>query len=231
MIVAIHQPNYAPWIGYFRKIARADHFFFLDDAAFSKGSVTNRVRILDSGKPAWLTVPAKPPLGTPILNVIPGQADWPQRHLSRLSNAYRLASAFAEVWPGVEQLYSELPAHNLAETNCLLIERYCERLGIEATFHRASEVPDILSGDDRLIALVRSIPEATGYLSGSGGRKYQDEGKFAAAGLSLDYNAYEPVPYPQISDGFAPGLSILDAVFNVGWDGAADLVSADLGSV
>lgn len=89
MIVSIHQPNYAPWVGYFRKIAGADHFMFLDDAAFSKGSVINRVRVLEKGKPTWLTIPAKPSLGTAIQDVAIGQVDWPERHLSRLFNAYR----------------------------------------------------------------------------------------------------------------------------------------------
>src|SRR5690606_21435204 len=44
-LVAIHQPNYAPWLGYFHKLAQADVFVFLDDAQFSKGSYTNRVQV------------------------------------------------------------------------------------------------------------------------------------------------------------------------------------------
>lgn len=227
MIVAIHQPNYAPWIGYFRKIARADHFIFLDDAAFSKGSVINRVRILENGKSAWLTIPAKPSLGTMIHDVVPGQLDWPERHLSRLLNAYRDAAAFDRVWSEVEALYANLPTDNLANINQYLILSFCSLIGVDATFHRASEVanPDELGAEDRLIALIQSIPNATGYLSGSGGRKYQDEGKFAAASLALHYNDYVPRPYPQTASAFEGGLSILDAAFNIGWAGVAKLVT------
>ena len=78
-----------------------------------------------------------------------------------------------------------------------------------------------------MIDLIRSIEGADGYLSGSGGRKYQDESKFAAAGLALYYNDYVPVPYPQTAPGFEPGLSVLDALFNVGWSGVADLVNEE----
>ena len=46
-IVAIHQPNYLPWLGYFHKIAAADIFVFLDDVPFSKGSYINRVKTFE----------------------------------------------------------------------------------------------------------------------------------------------------------------------------------------
>jgi len=226
VIVGIHQPNYAPWLGYFRKIALSDHFIFLDDAAFSKGSVTNRVRILEKGAPAWLTVPAKPAMGTPIKDISPSQEDWPQRHLSRLANVYRQAPAFQEVWPTLETLYTALDAGTLSGANRALIEAICRPIGIDTQFHLASSFANEADnkGDDRLIDLIARIPGADTYLSGQGGRKYQDEGKFEAAGLSLLYNDYTPKPYPQSAAEFVPGLSILDALFNVGWSGIADLL-------
>ncbi|MEC8198310.1 MAG: WbqC family protein, partial [Pseudomonadota bacterium] len=53
MIVAIHQPNYFPWLGYFRKMIEADVFIFLDDVQFSKGSYTNRVGIRSGSGRRW----------------------------------------------------------------------------------------------------------------------------------------------------------------------------------
>jgi hypothetical protein len=228
MIVAVHQPNYAPWLGYFRKMALADRFVFLDDAAFSKGSVTNRVRILENGRPVWLTVPAKPPIGTPIRAVMPSQPDWPVRHLSRLQNAYRAAPAFDAVWPDMTALYDGLAALDLAEANRVLILRLAERIGVSVRWKRASELdPDPESaGDDRLLALIGASGGVTAYLSGRGGAKYQDDAKFDAAGIAVVYNDYTPPAYPQAGTrgGFEPGLSILDAVFHVGWDGVKPLL-------
>tara|TARA_Y100001970_G_scaffold116227_1_gene144699 strand:+ start:2147 stop:2842 length:696 start_codon:yes stop_codon:yes gene_type:complete len=229
MIIAIHQPNYLPWIGYFRKIFTADYFIFLDDATFSKGSVTNRVRIMEDSKPVWLTIPANPPLGTSITDVEIAKPDWSQRHLNRLHNAYRTAPCFSSVWMDVQEMFAELPNGNLGEINRYLIERLCAKIGITSIFYRSFNIPNPKKAvsDDRLIDLILSIPGAKGYLSGSGGRKYQDESKFTAAGLELYYNDYIPQPYLQTAHGFEPGLSIIDALFNVGWDGVRDLIMED----
>ena len=43
MIVTIHQPNFAPWTGYFDKMTKADVFVLLDTVPFTKGGFQNRV--------------------------------------------------------------------------------------------------------------------------------------------------------------------------------------------
>ena|ERR1700733_7136326 len=55
--VAIHQPNYIPWLGYFFKIAHADKFVFLDMVVYPGGSLVNRNSIKTAHGPAWLTIP------------------------------------------------------------------------------------------------------------------------------------------------------------------------------
>lgn len=225
MLVAIHQPNYAPWAGYFHKLARADIFIFLDDAQFPKNSYVNRVRILEQGNPVWLTVPAKPRLGAPICAVRPAQTDWPARHLSRLYNAYRTAPAFSAVWGDVESVYKALPAGSLAEGNRMLITGIADRLGLETETRNASSYPNSedLRADGRLIDLVRRVG-GEAYLSGRGGAGYQDPATFRAAGIALEMTDFEAAPYPQAADAFAPGLSILDVVFALGWEEAAAYV-------
>jgi len=227
MIVAIHQPNYAPWAGYFHKIARADVFVFLDDAQFPKNSYVNRVKILEKGEGRWLTVPAKPKLGAPINAVRPAQADWPARHLDRLFNAYRSASAFDEVWGFVEHLYRTAPADDLAAANRRIVEGVAERLQLRTRFALASDYPnpDGLRSDARLIDLVTRLG-ADVYLSGRGGASYQDPLRFEEAGLRLSYTEFELRPYPQLTAGFTAGLSILDQLFHCGFQAtAADVLT------
>lgn len=231
-LIAIHQPNYAPWLGWFHKVARADCFVLLDDAQYSKGSYINRVRILENGEPKWLTIPVKVPLGTAIADVIPSDPYWPSKHLSRLRNAYRGAACFRQVWPDIETLIGGAPADNLAAGNRHIITGLCERLSIGCQFFNATNHPSKhgLKADDRLIELIGQTAGARSavYLSGQGGRKYQDEEKFAAAGIGLSYTNFDPPTYAQAgADVFIPGLGIFDALFQIGWRGTRALVSCD----
>ena len=222
-LVAIHQPNYLPWLGYFYKIAKADLFVFLDDTQFPKQGYVNRVQILDNGEPSWLTIPARPSLGTPIGETYTAQEGWPGRHLSRLRNAYRKAAAFPEVWPTVENIYGGLdPNSTLASINRQLVIEIAALLGLTCRFVLASVYPNStdLAAGDRLVDIVTQAG-GTAYLSGRGGAKYQDPAAFEAAGLDLVYTTFKPRPYAQASQEFAPGLSVLDAVFNLGFETAA----------
>lgn len=226
-LVAIHQPNYAPWLGYFHKLARADVFVLLDDAQFSKGSYTNRVQIAGGRNARWLTVPVRHAFGAAINAVTMARPDWPRAHLDSMRTSYRGAACFRAIWPDVEALYADLPQQSLAQSNTALIVRIAERLAIDTPMCTASSLDaGALGGDDRLIAICRAFGDDVVYLSGRGGAKYQDEAKFAAATIPLQYTAFEQSAYLQGGGPFVAGLSVLDAVFHLGWDGAAALVKS-----
>ncbi len=57
MTVAVHQPQYVPWIGYFDKVDQCDAFVVLDTVQFKKNEFQNRNRIKTSRGWQWLTVP------------------------------------------------------------------------------------------------------------------------------------------------------------------------------
>ena len=191
-VVAVHQPNYAPWLGYFHKIACADHFVFLDNVQFSRLSYTNRVQIAGDGPARWLTQPVRRRFGQPICDAQFADARWPIRHLDALRGAYGRAECFRDVWDAVVSIYESIPAGGLAVTNQFLIESLVRRLGLTCAFcrasdHTAGEIPP----DDRIIALVGAVAPGAAYLSGKGGAGYQDPEKFAAAGVPLRYLSFE----------------------------------------
>jgi hypothetical protein len=67
-VVAIHQPNFLPWLGFFDKLARADVFVLLNSVQFprtSKGTWINRVKLLVGGEARWATVPIVRPREAP----------------------------------------------------------------------------------------------------------------------------------------------------------------------
>lgn len=227
MIIAIHQPNYLPWLGYFRKIADADAFVFLDDAQFTKNSYINRTRVLNAGVPRWLTVPVSVSLGQSIDAVAPARPDWRAAHLDSLKGFYVKAPAFGEGIALLSELLDRVPAEPLSDINRHLIEGLAGVLGLPTCFHASSEIGAAdRRADDRLIALCRMLSTEPVYLSGRGGASYQDPEKFAAAGVGLRYTEFTPMPYFQNSETFVPGLSVVDALFHLGIDGTRAAILA-----
>jgi len=227
--VAIHQPNYLPWLGYFYKIARADTFVFLENAQFSKGSYTNRVRILLDGEPRWLTQPIQHKFGQKIAEIKFSTSDWTHRNISTLKSAYKDTDAFGAVFPVLSGLLEASRDQCLAAVNRRLIEALCDRLSIDTKFVCDTDLGvDNETSDDRLIQLVQACAPNTGrYLSGAGGQKYQDEEKFRAAGIDVEYSDYEHPTYDQGTSSFIPGLSIVDALFRLGWEKTAQVIDSD----
>jgi hypothetical protein len=223
-LVAIHQPNYLPWLGYFHKIATADIFVFLDDVQYSKGSYTNRVAILERQQSSWLSVPVRVSLGQSINQIELAKDTWRQSHADRLFGAYRKAPAFAGVWEEVRQMLIDGSGDDLAASNINLTKTIATRLGLDCLYVRSSELQLKATSDERLVEILSVLAPTGTYLSGKGAAKYQDPKKFERAGLGFRYSAFAQEPYSQDTAQFVPGLSILDAVFHLGWVGAAGIL-------
>lgn len=211
MKVAIHQPNYLPWCGYFAKISACDVFIFLDDAQMSKGSYVSRTTIRSKAGPQWLTVPVKVHDRPVIADVPIAAAEWAKKHLATLRQTYSKAPHVAEVMAILEPLY-EAGEVNLSQLNRRLISAILDYLDLERPTYLSSSFDVEGTSDDRLIELIRKVG-GTHYLSGKGGTNYQDPGKFKAAGIELEICEYAPIPYDAPRYPFVPGLSIVDALF------------------
>ncbi|MEZ5648070.1 MAG: WbqC family protein [Alphaproteobacteria bacterium] len=227
MKIAIHQPNYFPWLGYFKKIAKSDVFIFLDDASFSKGSYTNRVKLLCKGFERWLTIPVSFHLGQSISEISIVDRDWALKHRDILFDWYREADAFTKTFPEIESfLMQAAEKENLAEINIEIITAIAHRLKLNVTYKKSSHLNmNYLTGSDRLIALIKAVSPCATYYSGQGGAKYQDEERFVTAGVRLEYLEPFTHVYRQNSETFLPGLSVLDAIFHIGWAGTTELLS------
>ncbi|MFV0269502.1 MAG: WbqC family protein, partial [Draconibacterium sp.] len=106
MKVAIHQPNFMPWLGYFYKMAKADVFVLLDDVRHSKSSFTNRVQIKTPQGPKLLSVPlAEKEI---LINQLPISNDgkWNKNQLKLIHNSYRKAPCFNLFYDKVATIFS-----------------------------------------------------------------------------------------------------------------------------
>ena len=231
MIVAIHQPNFFPWLGYFDKIRCADIFILLDDVQYQKtgGTWSNRVKLLINGEGRWVTAPIERAYhGTRAINEVSfsNKDDWRVRMLRTIQAAYRRAPYFPEVWRVVEPLIAN-PAQNLAEFNIRAITAMANSMGLDTSrFVRSSSIPTDSTATQRLIDLTRGVGGGE-YLCGGGAEGYQDDLAFIDAGLLLRYQGFSPEPYPQQGQSeFVAGLSAIDAAMNVGWAGIQTLLGA-----
>lgn len=225
-VVAIHQPNYLPWLGFFSKISQSDVFIFLDDAQYTKNSYINRVGVLCEGRAKWLTIPVRVSLGTAICSARPANGEWISHHLDRLSNYYRKAPARQEVLSELTTMFDLLEAAaDIASINMKLIRALASRFGIAADFRVASDFRcSEKRSNERLIALVRSVDEHGTYLSGAGAAAYQYPELFQAAGLTMKYSSFTHPVFAQGNRTFVAGLSAIDAAFWLGWEATGALI-------
>jgi hypothetical protein len=230
--VAIHQPNFLPWLGYFDKMARADVFVLLDTVALQKtgGHYTNRAQFLVGGEARWLSVPVVH--GTAARAridrvTIADRGPWRRKLKMTLQQSYAQATHFAAIMPLVEAVL-DMATERLCELNMAGISAIAERLGIRREKIRRASLLDVEGAStDLLIAIVRAVGGDV-YLCGGGAGAYQDDSRFRAAGIEVEYQDFRPVPYPQgRRDGFVPGLSAIDALMHCG-DAAANLIGAAL---
>ncbi|CAO3429037.1 WbqC family protein [Azospirillum doebereinerae] len=217
MKVAIHQPNYFPWLGYFAKMAQSDVFIFLDDAQLPQGrSYVHRTRIPADGGSVWMSAPVRRERLQAIGDVRFAEDGWRRRHRATLLHTYRHAPFFEPVMALVDTLFA-LETDNLSRFNMNAVSRLAGYLDLPCRCALASSFGVTSSSDDRLVDLVRAVEGAV-YISGEGGQNYQHAEKFEAAGIELRVCSYKPRPYRQVQDGFVAGLSVLDALFNLGPD-------------
>jgi hypothetical protein len=216
LIVSCHQPDYAPWLGYFSKISQSDLFIIMDDVAFNRRGFTRRNKIRTPQGWMWLTTPVKyAPLGTPIRKIELRDNGWNQEHWKHIFHNYRGARHFDEM-QSLKEIYEE-SFNNLDDLNTAIITWAMEKNNSRVPVLKQSELcidPD-LKKTDLLIALVKAVG-GDAYLSGTGAKAYIYEAAFKKEGIRLMYQEFKHPIYPQRYPGFVSNLSFMDYFFNVG---------------
>jgi hypothetical protein len=219
-IVAIHQPNFVPWLGYFQKIALADKFIFLDDAVSSKTtSYVNSVDLFVGSKKTKITVPiTKPKSDCRLFEIKIFRNYIKKKFLKTVYLSYKKAPFYNSTMKLLGDLI-DLNFENIIDFNMAFIEKTCCSANIEVRFYRSSDYPTEGAKAVRLINLCKEL-NADVYLSGLGASSYQNEKDFSNAGLDLQYIDYPNMQYQQyFKEEFIPNLSVLDFLMNHGTEG------------
>jgi hypothetical protein len=235
MLVAIHQPNFLPWLGFFDKINRSELFVLMDNAQFSKtgGTWTNRVQLIVNKEPAWVTVPivrAYHGLRTIAEMEINDSQPWRAKLLRTIDMNYGRAPHYKDVAPVIHELI-EHRTSDLAEYNLTAIRTICRALDLATPTQLGSKLRTEGRSTDLLVGMVEAVG-GTAYLAGGGASGYQEDQKFREAGIDLIYQEFQHPIYPQFNTaGFKPGLSIVDALMNCGFEGVRALLSSSARTV
>lgn len=218
MIIAVHQPQYMPWLGYFAKMAGADHFILLDTVQYKKNEWQNRNRLKTATGWQWMTVPVAFNFPETLHQVrIINSQNWQRAHHQSMVTNYRRAPFFDHAMTWLTPFFTQ-QWETLAELNIAMVRSLADYLGITTPIHVASKLgafPE--KPDERLIDLVRHF-NGTKYLAGSGGQGYMNLNKWRAAGIDVEFQDYHHPTYPQLFGSFESNLSVVDLIFNCGPD-------------
>ncbi len=221
MKLAIMQPYFVPYLGYWQLLNAVDRFVIYDDVNFIKGGWINRNRILINGKPNYITVPLYQASPNKLICDISLQPSsiWRKKMIKSIANTYRKAPFFSEVFPIIEQTIC-YKTDNLADFLVHQLKAMTAFLGIKTELVESSRYykNHNLTGQDRILDICKR-EGANVYINLQGGQALYDAEAFRQPGMDLCFIVMQHVPYAQRSAGFATSLSLIDALMEIGAQG------------
>lgn len=212
MIMAGHQPNYLPWLGYFDKMRKCDIFVIEDTVQFEYHGYTNRNRIKTREGTRWLTVPVKATARRQPINQVEIANDsdrkWRRRHWGTLEANYGKAPH----WSEYKNFFGDVYMRNwekLMDLNMHLIRGMMKLLEIDRKLVMASS----LGAKGKKSQLIMEQCKALGadtYLSGAGGKEYINPKEFEDVGVEVIFQDFKYPVYNQLHGEYFPNLSTVD---------------------
>lgn len=212
MKIAIMQPYFFPYIGYFQLIGAVDKFIFLDDVNFINKGWINRNNILLNAKPFRFTIPLKNASQNRKINEIEIVTDSKlfTNFLKIIEQAYKNAPNYEIISELLHQLFTfEIDAiGNLAKQSIILT---CQYIGLNTHFINSSAEykNDDLKGENRIIDIC-SKEKADTYINPMGGLELYNSKIFIENSIELKFIKPAQVKYDQFGEEFVPLLSIID---------------------
>ena len=199
--IAVMQPYFLPYAGYFRLFAAVDEFVVFDCVQFPRRGRVHRTEVPGvgpGGSPTWLTLPlAQQPRDTLIgdLRFAPGARALLDARLAALP---WLATATGPAAPAVRDLL-HAPLVDVVDFLEHSLRLAAGTMGFAPAIRRSSTlaIDPTLRGQERVIAICRALG-ATRYLNAPGGRALYAADAFAAEGIALEFLAPYDGPWFQM---------------------------------
>ncbi|MDD5660325.1 MAG: WbqC family protein [Candidatus Omnitrophica bacterium] len=211
MKLAIMQPYFFPYIGYFQLIKAVDTFVIYDDVNYIKNGWINRNSILINNKKSWVTINLKDASSFKLINQIE-IGNNKDKVLKCINFSYAKAPFFKEIFPFIEDIIN-CNKVNLAEFVCNSIKAIAEYLDLKTEFLISSdiEINNKLKGQKKVIDICKKIG-AQEYINAIGGVQLYSKEEFHANGIALNFLESKDIEYEQFNHKFVPSLSMIDVL-------------------
>lgn len=216
MKLAIMQPYFFPYIGYFQLINAVDKFVIYDDVNFINRGWINRNNFLINGKPSLITIPLINASQNKLINEISILNDQKlkEKILKTIEMNYKKSPFFKASY----QIFSEtlsLKVESISKINHYAILLICNYLGIKTEIIETSVVYNNknLNGQDRILDICLK-ENAVQYINPIGGLDLYDKHLFDDKNVKLNFLKSKLISYDQMNETFQPWLSILDVLMH-----------------
>jgi len=213
MKLAIMQPYFLPYIGYYQLMAAVDLFVVYDRIKYTKKGWINRNRLLLNGSDALFSLALKK--GSDILDVAERELapDFDRtKLLNQFAGAYRRAPQFAPTFALLERIVGSVDGNlfNYLHHSLVAVR---DHIGIDTEIRVSStlDFDNDLKGPDKVLAICAAVG-ANHYVNPIGGTELYSKDDFAARGIELQFLRARPFEYPQFGAEFVPWLSIVDVL-------------------
>jgi len=215
-VVAIHQPEYLPWLGFFKKMMNVELFVFLDDVQFRKKGWQNRNRIRINDGTTLLSIPVHTHSYPKINEVtIDNEKNWSMRHKKSILYNYARAPYFGEIKDFIESIF-EKKFQYLVDLNTEIIKFVMNELEIKSKIVFSSELEISKKGSDRVLDICKAV-DADHYITGTfWAESNLRVEEFKKSNIDVEFQKFQHPIYKQIHGEFIPEMSIIDLLFNEG---------------
>ena len=229
-VVAIHQPEYLPWLGFFKKMMNVELFVFLDDVQFRKKGWQNRNRIRINDGTTLLSIPVHTHSYPKINEVtIDNEKNWSMRHKKSILYNYARAPYFGEIKDFIESIF-EKKFQYLVDLNTEIIKFIMNELEIKSKIVFSSELEISKKGSDRVLDICKAVG-ADHYITGTfWAESNLRVEEFKKSNIDVEFQKFQHPIYKQIHGEFIPEMSIIDLLFNEGRKEAKKILQNSISS-
>ena len=219
MKVAIHQPEFLPWLGFFDKMARVDTYVIFDHVQFKKRYYENRNKLKFQEDFTWVTLPVKSKgkQKQKILDVeISDELNWQRKIFAKINHCASNTPYGKKVIQELQPLIVEKQYHNLIDFNLSMIKWFRNKFNINTNMLLSSELDVNNFTSSNLVLEVCKKLHAKTYLCGDSGKEYLELQKFKQNHVDIEWQNFVHPVYSQPGKKFISHLSSLDFIFNYG---------------